>query len=179
MHFIHVKVTPSLFKGSFDLELQAWGYWFELCMTVWYAVPLACWMDNVNMFRILSIVYERQVKNRADKSMCIWKIQILKNGTTKGSCLQEDDFRCEFLSFDTAQPEQIQLMCVIWAGDTIAVGCSRALTSVPENSQPKGQDQLCNFWQKKRDCICCDLNWSRFTLGIRLISLYHQGGYDL
>lgn len=70
-------------------------------------------MDNVNMFRILSILYEQQVKNRADKSMCIWKIQILENETTKGSCLQEADFRCEFLSFETAQPEQIRLMCVI------------------------------------------------------------------
>lgn len=66
--------------------------------------------------------------------MCIWKIQILENETTKGSCLQEVDFRCDFLSFETTQPEQIQLMCVTWTGDTIAVGCCKALTSVPEST---------------------------------------------
>lgn len=69
-------------------------------------------MDNVNMFRILSILYERQVKNRADKSVCIWKIQILENEATKGSSLQETDFRCDFLFFENAQPEQIQLIYV-------------------------------------------------------------------
>lgn len=92
------------------MELQAWGYWFELCMTVWYAVPLAFCVDNVNMFRILSILYERQVKNRADKSTCIWKIQILGNKTTKGLSLQEADFRCGFPFFENTQPKQMPLM---------------------------------------------------------------------
>lgn len=47
------------------------------------------------------------------------------------------------------------------------------------HSQPKGQGQLCNFWWKKRGCIYCGLNWSRFTLGIRLSSSYLRGRYDL
>lgn len=102
-------------------------------MTVWYAVPLACWVDNVNMFRILSILYERQVKNRADKSMCIWKIQILENKTTKCSSLQEADFRCGFLSFENAQPRQISLTYVTRTGDTVAVVYCKELMFVPEN----------------------------------------------
>lgn len=132
------------------------------------------------MFRILSILYERQVKNRADKSMCIWKIQILKNETTKGSCLQEADFRCDFLSFEAAQPEQIQLMCVTWTGDTSAVGCCKALTSVPQNTLgTKRPGPTLWLLAKKWGCICSGLNWSRLSLEIRLISLYLQGRYDL
>lgn len=45
--------------------------------------------------------------------------------------------------------------------------------------EPKGQDQLCDFWQKKWGCVCSGLNWSRLSLGIRLISLYLPWRYDL
>lgn len=47
------------------------------------------------------------------------------------------------------------------------------------HSEPKGQDQLCDFWQKKWGCICSGLNWSRLSLGIRLISSYLPWRYDL
>lgn len=145
-------------------------------MTVWYAVPLACWMDNVNMFRILSILYEQQVKNRADKSMCIWKIQILENATTKGSSLQETDFRCDFLFFENAQPEQMQLMYMTWTGDMIAVVYCKELTSVPENTiVTERSGPTLHLLAKQRGSVCSCLNWSRLTLVIRLISSYIQG----
>lgn len=47
------------------------------------------------------------------------------------------------------------------------------------HSELKGQDELCDFWQKKWGCICSGLNWSRLSLEIRLISSYLQGRYDL
>lgn len=119
-------------------------------MTVWYAVPLACWVDNVNMFRILSILYERQVKNRADKSMCIWKIQILENKTTKCSSLPEDDFRCGFLSFENAQPRQISLTYVTRTGDMVAVVYCKELMFVPENMMITERSGLTvHLWAKK------------------------------
>lgn len=137
-------------------------------MTVWYALPLACWMDNVNMFRILSILYERQVKNRADKSMCIWKIQISENGTTKGSSLQEADFRCDFLFFENAQPEQMQLMCMTRTGDTMAVAYCQELTSVRENTltTERSGATLHLLAKKKRGSVCSCLNWWRLTLAL-------------
>jgi len=145
-------------------------------MTVWYAVPLACWMDNVNMFRILSILYERQVKNRADKSMCIWKIQILENETTKGSSLQEADFRCDFLFFENAQLEQIQLMYMTWTGDRIAVVYCKELISVLENTfVTERSGPPLHLLTEKRGSVWSCLNWSRLTLVIWLISSYLQG----
>lgn len=151
-----------MFKGSFDLELQAWGYWFELCMTVWYAVPLAFCVDNVNMFRILSILYERQVKNRADKSTCIWKIQMLENETTKGLSPQEADFRCGFLFLENTQPEQMPLMYVTQADDMVAVSYCKELTFVPENT-----------FISKRSCFL--LNGLSLMPVMRPISSYLQG----
>lgn len=60
------------------MKLQPLGYWFELCMTVWFAVPLACCLDNVNMFWILSILYEWQVKNRANKSAYVEEVNFIE-----------------------------------------------------------------------------------------------------